>query len=68
MVPSGNSQVTGSIKVPATVPGHVHTDLLRVGIIPEPYYRVEDDNFAWIRDDYWSNSLEIQRGFYGIQT
>ena len=34
-------------------PGHVHTDLLRAGLIKDPYYRFEDDNLDWVRNETW---------------
>lgn len=47
----------GSVSVPATVPGHVHTDLLAAGMIDDPYARFQDDLQSWVRDDTWTYSL-----------
>ena len=34
--------------VPATVPGTVHTDLLAAGLIPDPYFDLNESEVAWI--------------------
>ena len=47
--------VNGSISVPATVPGQVHLDLLRAGLISEPYYRYNEAAYKWIPyEPYWT--------------
>jgi beta-mannosidase len=47
-----------SIKVSATVPGVVHLDLLKAGIIPEPYYRYGELNLSWVHlEPHWTYSL-----------
>ncbi|HTI98948.1 MAG TPA: hypothetical protein VL527_08690, partial [Dongiaceae bacterium] len=38
---------------PATVPGCVHTDLLAVGKIPDPYYRDNEKQVQWIGETDW---------------
>ena len=37
----------------AVVPGLVHTDLLRNKIIPEPYYRTNENDLQWIGEKNW---------------
>ncbi|MCL1888505.1 MAG: hypothetical protein FWF96_06505 [Kiritimatiellaeota bacterium] len=37
----------------ARVPGCVHLDLLRAGLIPDPYWRDNERNVAWIGDADW---------------
>jgi beta-mannosidase len=37
----------------AEVPGVVHTDLLRHGLIPDPYVNFNADNVQWIEDKDW---------------
>eukprot|EP00762_Andalucia_godoyi_P001181 ANDGO_02038.mRNA.1 Beta-mannosidase A len=44
----------GSVQVPATVPGVVHTDLLAAGVIGDPYFRFNDDLQQWISLDSWT--------------
>ena len=34
--------LNGSISIEGNVPGEVHTDLMRVGILGDPYYRYND--------------------------
>ena len=34
--------LNGSIAISGHVPGEVHTDLMRVGILGDPYYRYND--------------------------
>ncbi len=36
--------------IPAEVPGCVHTDLLRAGVITDPFPRMEADRVQWIED------------------
>lgn len=42
--------VTG---VPATVPGQVHVDLMRAGIIKDPYQYTRDLEYLWIPAQTW---------------
>jgi beta-mannosidase len=37
----------------ARVPGCVHTDLIRNGVIPDPYYRYNEEAVQWISDIGW---------------
>jgi beta-mannosidase len=39
--------------MPATVPGTVHTDLMAQGIIPDPYYRTNENDVQWVEDVRW---------------
>jgi len=39
----------GSSEVhPATVPGVVQQDLIRLGKLPDPYYRLAEDSIQWV--------------------
>lgn len=38
---------------PASVPGCVHTDLLKNGIIEDPFYRLNEHNLQWIDKSDW---------------
>ncbi|UUZ95383.1 hypothetical protein LJK87_13485 [Paenibacillus sp. P25] len=38
---------------PAVVPGRVHTDLLRAGIIPDPFYGTNEKQVQWIDKKDW---------------
>ena len=37
----------------AVVPGCIHTDLLNAGLIPDPYYRDNEDKLQWIGESDW---------------
>lgn len=37
----------------ATVPGCVHTDLMRHGFITDPFWANNEDNVQWIKDSVW---------------
>jgi beta-mannosidase len=42
-------------KIPATVPGCIHTDLLRQGLIPDPHYRDnEKQAVQWVTERSWT--------------
>lgn len=41
-------------RVPATVPGCVHTDLLSADLIPDPYLDQNEDALAWIGRTPWT--------------
>lgn len=38
----------------ATVPGCIHTDLLAIGEIPDPFYRTNEQDLFWIGESNWS--------------
>ena len=46
-------QVGASDSIPAVVPGCVHTDLLAVGKIEDPFYRDNEDRLQWIGEAEW---------------
>ena len=46
--------------VPATVPGCVHTDLLAVGLIPDPYYGQNELGVQWIGENDWRYRCTIE--------
>ena len=39
--------------LPAQVPGGVHLDLLRAGIIPDPFVRMHERDVAWVDESDW---------------
>lgn len=39
--------------LPAQVPGHVHLDLMRAGVIPDPFQRLHERDVAWVDDSDW---------------
>ncbi|MBS1582094.1 MAG: glycoside hydrolase family 2 protein [Bacteroidetes bacterium] len=44
---------------PAVVPGVVHTDLLRAGLIPDPYRDFNVDSVQWIENEEWAYERTI---------
>lgn len=46
-------------EIKATVPGTVHTDLLKEGIIPDPFYRDNESKVQWIEKVDWEYSREF---------
>ena len=39
--------------IPAQVPGHVHLDLMRAGVIADPFYRMQERSCAWVDEADW---------------
>ncbi|XP_037686281.1 beta-mannosidase isoform X2 [Choloepus didactylus] len=56
---SGN----GSLELPGTTPGCVHSALVRQGLIQDPYYRFNDLNYRWISLDNWTYSKKFKIPF-----
>ncbi|MBD0850305.1 glycoside hydrolase family 2 protein [Maribacter arenosus] len=44
----------------ATVPGTVHTDLIDIGEIPNPYYRLNEHDLQWIDKENWEYKTLIK--------
>lgn len=42
-----------------TVPGHIHVDLLKEGIIKDPFWRNQADDCQWVEDWSWSYTREF---------
>ncbi|MCB0279069.1 MAG: glycoside hydrolase family 2 protein, partial [Calditrichaeota bacterium] len=45
--------------LPATVPGTVHTDLLALDSIGDPYYRLNEKDMQWIDKRDWEYQSEF---------
>lgn len=60
---TGEWQVTNnnrSLNFTGTVPGQIHLDLLKAGLITEPYYGYNDDNLKWIAlEPKWTYTKHI---------
>ena len=41
-------------RIPAKVPGSVYDDLLRAGLIPDPYYECNSLLCEWVANRFWS--------------
>lgn len=46
--------------IPAAVPGCIHTDLLRAGRIPDPFYRDNELSLKWIARREWTYTREFK--------
>ncbi|MBC35194.1 MAG: beta-mannosidase [Bacteroidetes bacterium] len=44
----------------AKVPGTVHMDLFRSGVIGDPFYRSNEDSIQWVADEDWVYELEFE--------
>ena len=54
MIPSGDLNPALNLPpLPAEVPGYVHLDLHRAGVIPDPFYRLQERDVAWVDDADW---------------
>ncbi|HEY3265976.1 MAG TPA: glycoside hydrolase family 2 protein [Armatimonadota bacterium] len=45
--------------LPATVPGHVHIDLVRAGVIGDPFYRMMERSAGWVDEADWVYEIEF---------
>ena len=69
-----------SLWLKASVPGDVHMDLLKNGLIEDPFYRLNEHNLQWIDKTDWEyktefalskkdiNSHSLSLDFHGIDT
>ncbi len=74
----GGSPTTKLPWLPATVPGHVHLDLLKAGAIPDPFLRMNERAVAWVdeTDFVYETTFEVSDPapshayliFHGIDT
>lgn len=46
-------------RVPAQVPGCVHTDLLAAGLIPDPFIGRNEQEVAWVGRRAWTYALDL---------
>ena len=51
--PPANRYSDAGVKVAAHVPGHIHLDLQRAGVIPDPFERMHERTVAWVDDVDW---------------
>ncbi|HKL20396.1 MAG TPA: hypothetical protein VJ904_01245, partial [Tichowtungia sp.] len=54
--------------IPATVPGCIHTDLLRQGLIPDPHYRDNEKQVQWVSDRAWDYERTFEIDFQCLET
>ncbi len=57
------SDLQGMIRTPGQVPGSVHTDLLKEGLIEDPFFRTNEKDLQWIDKQDWQyeTSFELSR-------
>lgn len=59
----------GGPTYPAEVPGSVHLDLLRAGVIPDPHYGTNELEVQWVGERDWvyraAFTLAAERGWAG---
>ncbi|HEY1765964.1 MAG TPA: glycoside hydrolase family 2 protein [Opitutaceae bacterium] len=51
---------SGSAWIPAVVPGCVHTDLMRAGRIPDPFWGTNEARVQWIEERDWEYAATFQ--------
>lgn len=51
--PPSNRYSNAGVPLPAEVPGHVHLDLQRAGVIPDPFERMYERAVAWVDAADW---------------
>ncbi|QHW35044.1 glycoside hydrolase family 2 protein [Paenibacillus rhizovicinus] len=53
--------------LPAVVPGCIHTDLLRNGLIPEPFVGMNEKQLQWIdkRDWEYATAFDVSKELFG---
>src|ERR1700760_3584461 len=64
--------------LPAQVPGQVHLDLMRAGVIPDPFARMHERDVAWVDETDWVYETTFRVGdpapahafllFHGLDT
>jgi beta-mannosidase len=52
-------QVNGSITIKATVPGVVHNDMLKQGLVEDPLYRDNEIKQQWIGESTWEYTKDF---------
>ena len=53
VAPAGLPAVSHLPPLPAEVPGGVHLDLMRAGVIPDPFVRLHEHDVAWVDERDW---------------
>ena len=49
-----------NITVPCSVPGQVHLDLYREGVIPDPYFGLGDFELRWVTYGNWTYETALE--------
>jgi beta-mannosidase len=48
-----------NISVSGSVPSHAHLDLYRAGVIPDPYFGLNDFELRWVAYSNWTYSATL---------
>lgn len=56
------SRVGGDEWLPAVVPGTVHQDLLRHGLLPDPFYGTNEKKIQWVENEDWAYRMNFTLG------
>ena len=51
---------------PVEVPGSVHTDLMKAGVIPDPYLDAGEDDLRWMYDIDWRYATALDPGGFAL--
>jgi beta-mannosidase len=51
----------GGTEYTVTVPSFVHTDLMALGIIDDPYFGTNEDSVQWVSQCKWTYTLHLDR-------
>lgn len=46
--------------LPALVPGHIHDDLVRAGVIPDPFRRMNERGVQWVDETDWEYETHFE--------
>ncbi len=47
--------------LPASVPGHVHLDLMKAGVIQDPFFRMQEIGASWIDEESWIYTTNFKK-------
>lgn len=55
-------QKNKEVYYPATVPGTIHTDLLKNGLIQDPFYGTNESGVQWVEQEDWEYTATFEAG------
>lgn len=56
------SQVGDTISYDAVVPGSIQADLIRNGVLPDPFYGTNERELQWVEDEDWDYKKTSKKG------
>jgi len=56
------SQVGDTIWYDAVVPGSIQADLIRNGVLPDPFYGTNERELQWVEDEDWEYKKTSKKG------